>query len=82
MNKPERFYLIRIRHRSWYEWIIILIWLGIEIFLLQNAFSSYSENEPRAGFIFFLLCFLWLSAGLIVNFLRGTNSGHIDDPRS
>lgn len=38
--------------RSWFEFIIWVVWGVFELFFIQSAFASYKEFEPRAGIIF------------------------------
>ena len=63
-------YVIEIKKRSWYEWLIWAIWLVVEAFVLQNAIASGSELEPRAALIFWVLFAVLLVGAAVVWFMR------------
>ena len=46
---------IQIKKRPWWVWLIGLILLPIEVFLIQSGFASFWEYEPRIA---------WISLGL------------------
>jgi hypothetical protein len=45
-------FVIEIKKRRWYEWLLWAIWLLVEVFVLQCAIASIGELEPRATIIF------------------------------
>lgn len=61
---------IEIKKRAWYEWLLWAVWAVAEIFVLQNAFASGAELEPRAATLFWVIFFVLLAAGAVVWFLR------------
>jgi hypothetical protein len=63
-------YVIEIKKRAWYEWLLWAIWFLVEIFVLQNAIASRVELEPRAATLFWVIFFVLLVAGGVVWFLR------------
>jgi len=63
-------YLIEIKKRPWYEWLLWAGWLFVELTLLQMAISSSAELEPRAQTLFWITFFVLLIAGAIVWFMR------------
>jgi hypothetical protein len=63
-------YTIEIKKRAWYEWLLWAIWLLVEIYILQNAFGSSAELEPRAATLFWVIFFVLLIAGGVVWYLR------------
>lgn len=60
----------RIRKRPWYEWLLWLVWLGLLVFLVQNAWGSSAELEPRAAMIFWVSAGVVLLAGIVIGFVR------------
>jgi hypothetical protein len=62
--------MIEIKKRPWYEWLLWAIWLLVEVFVLQNAFGSSAELEPRAATLFWVIFFVLLIAGGVVWYLR------------
>lgn len=63
-------YIIEIKKRPWYEWLLWAGWLFVEVALLQMAIASKSELEPRAQTLFWISFFVILIAGAIVWFMR------------
>lgn len=63
-------YVIEIKKRAWYEWLLWAIWFLVEIFVLQNAIASGAELEPRAATLFWVIFFVLLVAGGVVWYLR------------
>jgi len=63
-------YVIEIKKRAWYEWVLWAIWFLAEIFVLQNAIASGGELEPRAATLFWVIFFVLLVAGGVVWYLR------------
>lgn len=61
---------IEIKKRTWYEWLIMAVWVMVEIFTLQCAIASGGELEPRAATLFWVVFFVLLIAGGVVWFLR------------
>jgi len=62
-------YVVEIKKRPWYEWLLWAGWLIVEINLLQMAIASSSELEPRAQMLFWITFFVLLIAGVIVWFM-------------
>lgn len=63
-------YTIEIKKRAWYEWLLWAVWFLAEVFVLQNAFTSGAELEPRAATLFWVIFFVLLVAGAVVWYLR------------
>jgi hypothetical protein len=63
-------YMIEIKKRPWYEWLLWAIWLFAEIFFLQNAIASRAELEPRATTLFWVTFFVLLIVAGVVWFMR------------
>lgn len=63
-------YVIEIKKRPFYEWILWLIWLFGLVALYQNAWASGVELEPRAAGILWVMFALWLIGGVVVWFIR------------
>lgn len=63
-------YMIEIKKRPWYEWLLWAIWLLTEVSILQMAVSSSAELEPRAGTIFWISFFVLLVVGGVIWFMR------------
>ena len=63
-------YLIEIKKRTWYEWLLWGIWLVVEAFILQNAIASSAELEPRATTIFWIMFAVLLVGVAVVWFMR------------
>lgn len=38
----------------WYEWLIVIIGLGLLLFTIQNFFASLAEDESQAAYMFLL----------------------------
>jgi hypothetical protein len=66
----EEKYIIAIRKRPFYEWILWAIWLFLLVFLVQNAVASGVELEPRAATIFWVSFVVFLLGGGVVWFMR------------
>lgn len=66
-------YLIEIKKRPWYEWLLWGIWLVVEAFILQNAIASSAELEPRATTIFWIIFAVLLVGAAVVWFMRRSN---------
>lgn len=63
-------YVIEIKKRPWYEWLLWAIWLAVEVFVLQCAVASGTELEPRAATIFWVTFFVLLVGAAVVWFMR------------
>lgn len=63
-------YVIEVKKRPWYEWLLWVVWLFLEMFLLQSAIASGNELEPRAAAIFWVSFVVLLLAGGLVYFVR------------
>jgi hypothetical protein len=66
----EEKYVIEIRKRPFYEWILWAGWLFLLVFLVQNAVASGVELEPRAATIFWVSFVVFLLGGGVVWFMR------------
>lgn len=63
-------YMVEIKKRPWYEWLLWAIWLFTQVFLLQNAIASRAELEPRAATLFWVTFFVLLIVAGVVWFMR------------
>ncbi|HEY3310545.1 MAG TPA: hypothetical protein VGK00_02790 [Anaerolineales bacterium] len=63
-------YMIEIKKRPWYEWLLWALWFVIEVSLAQMAIASGPELEPRAGSIFWVSFFVLLFGGAVIWFMR------------
>lgn len=63
-------FVIEVKQRPWYEWLLWAVWLFTEIFLLQNAIASRTELEPRAATLFWVTFFVLLIVAGVVWFMR------------
>jgi len=63
-------YVIEIKKRPWYEWILWAVWLFLLIFIYQNAVTSGHELEPRAAAIFWVSFVVLALGGGVVWFVR------------
>ena len=63
-------YVIEVKKRPWYEWLLWVVWLFLELFLIQSAIASGHELEPRAATIFWVSFVVLLLAGGLVYFVR------------
>lgn len=63
-------FVVNVKKRPWYEWVLWALWGIILLFILQNAMASGSELEPRATMIFWISFIVWLLAGVVVWFIR------------
>jgi Na+/proline symporter len=63
-------YTIEIKKRSWTEWALWFLWFLAELYVLQNAFASARELEPRAATLLWVIFFVLLIAGGVVWYLR------------
>jgi hypothetical protein len=66
----EEKYVIEIRKRPFYEWVLWAAWLFLLVFLVQNAVASGVELEPRAATIFWVSFVVFLLGGGVVWFMR------------
>ena len=66
-------YMLEVKKRPWWQWLLGALWLVVEIFLLQNSLASSGELEPLAATIFWVTFFVFLAIGLAVYFLRRNN---------
>jgi hypothetical protein len=63
-------FVIEIKKRPWYEWILWAIWLFLLIFIYQNAVGSAYELEARAATIFWISFVVVALGGVVVWFVR------------
>jgi hypothetical protein len=68
--EASKVHTIKLIKRPWYEWVLWLVWVAVEVFIAQNAIASAQELEPRAATIFWMTFFVLLLAGVIVWFVR------------
>ena len=61
---------IKVRPRPIVEWVLWVVWLAVEVFMLQNALSSGTELQSTAAVIFWVLFFVLLIAGAVVWVIR------------
>jgi Na+/proline symporter len=61
-------YTLNMRRRSWWFWLLGLGWLAVEGVLLQTAWASVVENEPRAATISGIM-FLAMALGGVAAFV-------------
>jgi predicted Co/Zn/Cd cation transporter (cation efflux family) len=66
----EEKFVIEIKKRPWYEWLLWGVWLFALVFLVQNAVTSGHELEPRAAAIFWVMFVVFLLGGGVVWFVR------------
>jgi hypothetical protein len=67
-------YQLKIRRRSWYEWLLWTLWLFFEIVFLQSAIASHKEFEPRAAAIYWMMFGLLLLGSIVVWLFRRIQS--------
>jgi hypothetical protein len=63
-------YVIVIKKRHWYEWLLWAIWLAVEVFVLQCAIASMGELEPRAAAIFWSVFGVLLVGAAVIWVMR------------
>jgi hypothetical protein len=63
-------YVIEIKKRPWYEWVLWGIWLFAQVFIVQNAVASRAELEPRAEMLFWISFVVLLIVGGVIWFMR------------
>jgi hypothetical protein len=63
-------YIVEIKKRPWYEWLLWVIWLFAEVSLFQMAVASGGELEPRAATIFWVIFVVLLVIAGVVWFMR------------
>ncbi|MFB0518087.1 MAG: hypothetical protein ACETWC_02260 [Acidobacteriota bacterium] len=63
--KQKGYYALRIRKRCWYSWVIIVVWVALLLFFLENAWDSLRELEPRAALISWIIFFVILGLGIL-----------------
>lgn len=61
---------INLKQRPIVEWLLWLVWLAVEVFILQNALASGTELQPTAVVIFWVIFFVLLIAGAVVWVIR------------
>lgn len=66
----EEKYLIEVRKRPWYEWLLWAAWIFLLVFIYQNAVASGYELEPRAAAIFWVSFVVLLLGGGVVWFMK------------
>jgi hypothetical protein len=70
----EHNYVIRIRRRSFAEWMAWLLWFIMLVIILEYALASFSEHETQAGIVASMMVVGLLVAGLIVEIIRTVES--------
>ena len=69
-ENSEVFVNIKIRQRTWYQWVLWGIWLFLEVVFFQAAVASGQELEPRAAMVFWLLFGVFTLGGVTVWIIR------------
>lgn len=49
---------------SWWDWLLVLLWIALMVFFLQYAIASMSEYESRAASISWIIFFVLLAFGI------------------
>jgi uncharacterized membrane protein YhaH (DUF805 family) len=60
--------------RPWYFWVLLVLWIGLLVALVQNALASAAELEPRAAMLFWIMTGVVLLAGLVIMYVRRSRS--------
>jgi hypothetical protein len=63
-----------IKPRPIVEWLLWLLWLFVEVFVLQNAIASGTELQSTAAIIFWVIFVVLLVAGVVVWIIRKPKS--------
>jgi hypothetical protein len=58
------------KKRPFYEWLLGIVWIIGLFLILQNAWASGLELEPRAAGILWVTFFVWLLGGIVIWFTR------------
>lgn len=66
----DKYYTFSVKKRPLIEWILWVLWLFLEIFVMQNAIASGQELEPRAAAIFWVTFVVLTLGGTVVWFIR------------
>jgi len=61
--------------RPWYEWIAWAAWLLVSIVFLQSAVASWTEVEPRAALLSWIVFFVLLAFGAVIWGVRIVQDG-------
>jgi len=65
---------LQVKARPIGEWLLWLLWLVVEIFMLQNAIASGNELQSTATIIFWVIFAVLLVAGIVVWIIRRPKS--------
>lgn len=68
-------FTIAIRKRPWWFWVLVGLWMLLEILFLQTALASAREGEPRAAVISWIAVAVVAAAGVLGWFRRGRSRG-------
>ena len=68
-------FTITIRKRPWWFWVLVGLWMLLEILFLQTALASAREGEPRAAVISWIAVAVVAAAGVLGWFRRGRSRG-------
>jgi len=64
MKKDNSYWILKIRKRPFYIWILRVLWVVWLVFWLEVALGSKAELEPRAFVISMVVFLISLCAGL------------------
>lgn len=64
--KSDDVFVLRIRKRPWWMWLLALLWLLVEIFFLQTAIASAYEFQRQAAIINWVIFFVLLVVGVLI----------------
>ena len=68
--KDAEWHVLRVRRRSYVEWLAWVLWLlGLAV-LLEYALASFDEQEPQAGVLALGLFIGLLFTGIIIELVR------------
>jgi peptidoglycan/LPS O-acetylase OafA/YrhL len=66
MTNGTDVFTITIRKRPWWFWALAALWLLLEFLLLQTAWASVVEGEPRAATITGITALVLAAAGVLL----------------
>ena len=55
---------LMVRKRRWWVWLLVALWLVVEVVLVQTAIASSWEHEPRAAAISWTMAAVLAAVGL------------------
>ena len=77
MTNATDVFTITIRRRPWWFWALAVIWLLLEVVILQTAFASVRESEYRAATISWIAAAVLAGVG-VFGWLRRGQAGRPD----